>query len=335
MKSQAPQSHAHDHLAKCEREHGAAVTALTNADAALVRATETYDTALGQGRDIALAARHAQSDAEVDRDIARHALDTAALRLEEARVAASEAETERLTEVARTRIREFEVAATRDLKSMAQTARRLARLYAEAEIARDNAVRGGAKEASLPSVEEFRSVPGFPREVIETRRDTRWIHPFTIEPLNDEQMARVFGHAAGEAFLQGSAGPLRLSDKAVCDRTVVLPAQRARSVAGFLETLSVPGLMADEVAGWTPPENLSPNVVLAHLDRLEGAPSARPERSPRATGRIAPRAVERAGVRRSLASGSTWDNDHPQRSNALPFQHFGSPRVAALFHRQG
>ncbi|KQP81760.1 hypothetical protein ASF60_22285 [Methylobacterium sp. Leaf113] len=293
MKLFGTKTHAHEHLTKCEREHGIAVTALAGAETAYARATEAYDAALGQGREDALAARRAQGDAEVDRDIARRSVETAAARLETARAAVAAAETERLSATALARSREFEIATTRDLKMMASLARNLARLYAAAEVARDEAIRGGVKESDLPPVEAFRGVSGFPRQELESKRVERWIHPFTLNPLDDEETTRV-RVMSGDAYLTQSGDSIRLSRKAVFDRIVVLDEQRPRRFESFLTSLAVPGLMADDVAGWVPPESLYPYAVLARLTALEEAPA--PDRADRRERQIVLRPVPDAEV---------------------------------------
>ena len=298
MKTNLDATASNDALSQCEREHERAVAELAGAEVALKAASDAYDAALGQGRDAALTARRAQGDAEVDRDVAKRAVELLAQRLDDARSAAAAAETNRLADVARGRVDDFASAARRDLKAMAGLARRLARLHAEAGIAREAAIRAGVSEADLPNVEDFRRAPRFPQEVLKTERVKRYIHPYTTHAIDGDQEKHI--RVSGpDAYLMGGPQPMRLSDHAIFDRTVVLVAQAPVPHRSFMSALAVPGLMDDDAPGWTPPDSLSPHAVLAHLDAIEGAPA--PDRSDRRERRVDLRRVPAAELKAAEA----------------------------------
>lgn len=266
-----------DHQARhrdAERDHAAAVEALDKAEASLARSVAAYDASLSEGREAALAARRAQADAEVDRDVARHNVERLAAHVRSTQEAAARAETERLSDAARESAAEFEAAARRDLKSMGATARRLVRLWVEAHLAREAAVRAGADESGLPNVEGFRAVQPRPRQVLETKRITRWINPWTGDALDDQLAAQVRNAGGGVAFLdQGGSEPTRLTERAEFDRIVYLEPEVGPRLVSLVQSLSVPGLMADDTAGWSGPGGTGSLNVSAHLAMLEGAPA--------------------------------------------------------------
>ena len=278
MKADLLNSNAEDCLAKCQSEHSAAVTALADADCALEKAVTTYDAALGEGREAAVAARRIQGDAEVDRNVAKRMVEVTAARMEEARALADAAQIEHLRLVAQTKIQEFEAAAKRDLKSMSKLARGLARLYAEAGLARANAIRGGAEETSLPSVEQFRTHDGFPREIVKTERVERYIHPYTGDPIEGDTISSLVMSGATPFFRVGT-DLVPLDPKVTFDRETSLEFQAPPRFRSFLESLSIPSLMVDDPMGWSPPPSVSPHTVISHLSNLESAPA--PDRSDR------------------------------------------------------
>ena len=255
---------------EAERDHAAAIETLSAAEDALGRAVAAYAASLGQGREAALVARRAQADAEVDRDVARHAVDRLSDQVKTAREAAAEAQIQHLSNVARESVAEFEAVTRRELKVMEATARRLVRLWANAHLAQAAAIRAGANEFELPGIEDFRAVPGRPREVIETKRVTRWVHPYTCDGLSDEQTASVL--AQGDtAYLRGGGEPMRLSHQAEFDRIVYVEREQGERLVSLVSALRVPGLMADEVPGWSAPDGMTAHAVIERLAALEQA----------------------------------------------------------------
>lgn len=273
---------------QAERDHAAAVEALSATENAVSHAAAAYDASLGQGREAALAARRAQADAEVDRDVARHTVDRLSGQLKAAREAAVHAEIEHLSNVARKSAAEFEAVTRRELKIMEATARRLVRLWANAHLAQAAAIRAGANEFELPGIEDFRAVPRRPREVIETKRVTRWVHPYTCDGLSDEQTASVL--AQGDtAYLRGGGEPMRLSHQAEFDRIVYVEREQGERLVSLVSALRVPGLMADEVPGWSAPDGMTAHAVIERLAALEQAPA--PDRRDRRERKIELRRV--------------------------------------------
>lgn len=167
-------------------------------------------------------------------------------------------------------------------------ARRLMRLWAGAQLARAAAIRAGVDETELPGIEDFRAASSRPREVIETKRVTRWIHPYTGDGLNDEQTARITVQG-GAAYLCGGSEPLRLTYQAVFDRIIYVEREQGERLVSLVSALRVPGLMADDAPGWSAPEMVAPHAVIDRLAALEQALA--PDRRDRRERRIELRRV--------------------------------------------
>ncbi len=258
-------------LKDLESQLGAAGENLVRAEQKVNDTREAYSQALNLGREAAMTARREREEAEVERDIAERAIETLKGRIEAARESQAAAEVERLTTEARARIAAFEAETVKHLPLMVSAARRLVRLWAEASLARGLALKAGAAEETMPGVEEFRQVPGRPRQILETKRVTRWINPSTGDAISDEQATQAV-EQNGTAYLRSASnGPTRLTEKAEFDRIVYLEAEAGSRLTSLVEALNVPGLLADDVAGWTAPDPILAHTVLARLDVLENA----------------------------------------------------------------
>ena len=256
-------------LKDLENQLEAAGENLVRAEQKVKDTLEAYSQALNLGRDAAMTARREREEAEVERDIAERAIETLKGHIEAARESQAAAEVERLTAEARERIAAFEAATLRELPLMASTARRLVRLWAEASLARGLAVKAGADSETMSSVEEFRQVSGLPRQILETKRITRWINPSTGDAISDEQAAKAV-EQDGKALLgRVSDALIYATEKAEFDRIVYLEAEAGPRLKSLVQALTVPGLMADDATGWAAPDPATPHAVLAYLDTLE------------------------------------------------------------------
>lgn len=271
----------------------AAMQRLTDAERSLAKASADYESALPLGRDAALGARRLKEEAEVDRDIARHAVTAIEGQITTSRDAVRQARIAHLTAKAQEMAAAFEEMAARELTVMTVAARALLRASALAALARTEAISSGADEALLPEVEAFRRIGSRPRQDIEVTRVTRWLHPRTLNPLDDDQSRRVSVGEDGRAFLAssegGSQGSMPLHTSAEFDRIVYREYMRGRPVLSLVNALTIPGLRGDDTPGWEASEELSPWAVLKRLEALEAAPP--PDRQDRRPSQIELRPV--------------------------------------------
>lgn len=277
----APLTEAVNLVSELEESLNNALVSLEAAKLEKDSAASAYDRSLSLGREAARAAHQVHDGACVDCDVAQRTVELLSGRLDAARKDVSILKTKGLAEAARSKVREYSIVVEKELAAMTLGARRIARLWVEAAKAREEAIRSGAAESEVPGLEDFRVRPGRPREVIETQRVERWIHPFTGAPLSDEETASVHRHGASAVLARSSGaanGPISLQTKREFDREVYLKAEPGQRVPRLLESLFIPAVRAGEHLGWglTPPSELasspSPREVLRRLDELEKSP---------------------------------------------------------------
>lgn len=262
-----------DTVFSIEQKIQASQIELLQANDVLSAAVTAYDASLEQGRDAAKTARTVKDDAEIDRDIIMRRLDKLDVALKEARAVADEARIEGLITTAQEAALSFETAMRRDLPKMGAMARKLVRLWADADNARKAAVLAGGDESALPYIEGFRALPGKPRQEIETRRVKRWVYPASGQLLSDEQSAYVFNKGT-EAYLKNTSGSDLPVVEQEFDRIVYLEAEKGPNLISFLDALCIPGLMAGDRPGWSVPSFNNYTTVISHLDLLESPPPA-------------------------------------------------------------
>lgn len=252
-------------LTQSENDCKAAAEVYASAKAALAHAVQDYQNSLSQGREAALAARHVQSDAEVDCDIAKHCAEQAEERVRLAREAASAAENKRRCFEANAAINKYHATLEREIMAMTSSARLIMRQWAEANIARNAAVNAGVLDDDLLSVDSIRNIDSLPKEILETKRVRRWINPWGGGPISEEDSKKVvISH--GEAYL----GQVRLREQAEFDLNVYLDYERGYRSGNIAEEISIPGLRANDIPGWVTPKFITPQSVIDQLDYLEG-----------------------------------------------------------------
>ncbi|ACA21275.1 hypothetical protein M446_7057 (plasmid) [Methylobacterium sp. 4-46] len=267
-----------DIISELEARHRAAERDLAGAETAVRDAGTRYEAALGEGREAALAARRVQDDAEVDRDIARRAVDVLSRQVADAREALRvteiehrRAEAERLRSV-------FEETARQQLAAMAVGARAIIRAWAEAELAIEAARQvQRADGPPIPSIEAFRSVPRQPRREVRRHRITKWLRPGTNDAFPDEfdqQIVRK-GSTGWLRHAGMSGGGREIAERGEFDRITYAKEVPPIYVPPLVESLSIPALVGGEVPGWVPVEGLTPHGALARLADLERAPPRR------------------------------------------------------------
>ncbi|KQP81761.1 hypothetical protein ASF60_22290 [Methylobacterium sp. Leaf113] len=178
----------------------------------------------------------------------------------------------------------FEQAARTHLAVMSLSARAIVRAWAEAEIAIQAArCSGEPNAAELPSAEEFRAAPHLAREEISREVITRWRAPGG-QPLGDQDEDRVL-YREGRWYLplMGTDRPaMFLTERGQFERVTYAEYMQRAEAPLLIKSLSVPGILADDMPGWLP-DRISTAAcaagVLARLDELMGAPvSNRAER---------------------------------------------------------
>lgn len=263
-------------ISDLESKHLAAERDYAAAGAALKMASAKYQAALGEGREAAITARRACTDAEVDLDIARSAVDMLARQVADAhealRLAGIEykrAEAERLRGL-------FEETARQQLPAMGVSGRAIARAWAMAELAIQEAREAqGARGPEIPSAEDFRSVPRGERKELRRVRITRWLRPGTSEPYPDELDRQIVRHG-DEGFVRNSAmsgGGTTITGRGEFERITYARSTPPIDMAPLVESLSIPALVGGQAPGWLPSEHLDPHAVLARLADLERAPA--------------------------------------------------------------
>ncbi|ACL63340.1 hypothetical protein [Methylobacterium nodulans] len=265
-----------DVIADLESKHRAAEGGLATAKAALQAATAKYEAALGEGRDAAIAARQVRTDAEVDLDIARRAVETLARQVADAHEALRLAEIEHKRSEAERLRSVFEETARRGLGVMSVEGRAIIRAWAEAELAIQAARQAqGAGGPHIPSAEEFRSVPRGHRKEIRRTRVTRWLRPGTREPYPDaiEQMIVRKGDRGWLRNTSMTGGGQEITERGEFDRITYARPTSPIYMPLLIESLCVPALVGGQVPGWMPTEALDPRTILARLADLEHAPA--------------------------------------------------------------
>jgi len=160
---------------------------------------------------------------------------------------------------------------------MSVESRAIARAWAEAELATREARQAqGADGPSIPSAEDFRSVPRTSRREVRRTRITRWLRPGTgDEPLPEELERRVI-REGNTAWLQPTSrgdSPKELKARGVFDRITYVQATPPTYMPPLIESLSVPPLVGGQVPGWEPMGASDPHTVLARPADLERAPA--------------------------------------------------------------
>lgn len=270
-----------DVIAALEQRHLNAKRALAVAEDAMQAASAAYDTALGESREAALAARRTCTDAEIDLDIARREADVVGHQVTEAHEALRLATIDfKLSEAERLRS-VFEKTAREGLARMTLEAHAVLRAWAEAELAiREARAAHGGDEFSIPGAEAFRRVRRDNQEIRRVRI-TRWLRPGTQEPYSDAIESEVI-REGNKGFLHSSAaanGGRYLTERGEFDRITIEKAPPARLLPLLIESLCVPSLVEGQVPGWMPTDAYSdPRQILATLDSLNETPAkAKPD----------------------------------------------------------
>jgi len=241
-------------------------------------AASAYEASLDLGREAALDARQRLNEAEVDRDVARRAAEKLEVEHDLAVEGERRAVLAGIIAEADAKIAAYRETVERLLPGMGQAARKIMREWAEAELANEAAER--AMQASLKaegvqsagrcrlSVEAFRAWPGRPREVVGEPRDFELWTNARGEPPGDEWQAKIKLQADGTGVLQDGGRNVFTHRRRYREENVI-PAQPGKGIELLVKKLFVPGVTAADQPGWSPPSNLSPSKVLAHLDELE------------------------------------------------------------------
>jgi hypothetical protein len=180
-----------------------------------------------------------------------------------------------------TRVHSMGTAAQKQLHDAVTTAtkqlRAAMRAMAEAELARE------ALNAKLPDEEKISAfevavmdAPGMPRKEISRTREIHWLRA-PGQPYDEPYATKIKENGNGTATISHGGLTTTLRRRQFFNRTVFSDWMPSRGVGSLARELSLPGLRGAP-AGWTPMRYVSPQGVLAELDRIEAlATAAEPE----------------------------------------------------------
>lgn len=241
--------------------------------------------------DAAVAARADITDAEVASDVAGRAvqrLESELATLREGIAAAAElAEREGLRAAAEAAAAVYKDACLELLPAITAQSQELIRLWAAAELARENAA---AKGIDLPRADAFRDDPGAPRVDVGWRNLDLWINPHCGKPYGDEHQAKIKERSDGcGTFTHNSGHVTVITGKQRFAETTFHEAVPVRPAKSLAESLFLPAMMVGDRAGWERPDGksgVSARDALLKLAELEGPrpapaePKLRTERKP-------------------------------------------------------
>lgn len=168
-------------------------------------------------------------------------------------------------------------------ETIAPIIRNALRAGAEADVLVERANKGIAEDsAPLLSVEaRCRQRPALPRKIIKEDRVSEWTFAETGQRLSQDQQSRVVSRdeMSGSLTPEGFGNPSKVVKREFWKRTF-LPALRYGVADELASTLSIPSLKAGDAPVWTPLSYVTPEAVLAALDRLETVQENGDQRSP-------------------------------------------------------
>ncbi|WP_156527949.1 hypothetical protein [Bradyrhizobium stylosanthis] len=143
------------------------------------------------------------------------------------------------------------------------------RAMAEAEMEREALNRQLPDDQQIPGFEvAVMDRPGVPRKEISRVRELHWIRPGSGKPYDPEYAAKIKVNSNGSAYLSHGGLTTNITSRAYFDRVTYSDSLGYAGVSSVASALALPGLKGAP-AGWTPMRFVSPQTVLAELDRTE------------------------------------------------------------------
>jgi len=279
-----------EQAAQIEAELAGAREDLAAAQAEVLAAQRTYEAAADGARvSEAVAARTRILEAETLVDVAsRHVarLDAELQRLlDGAADAAAAAEREQLRVAALHALAEYEAEFRAVMPVVTSQLRRVIRMQAQAEMAREAAAAAGVH---LPRADAFRDIAGSPRVEISRQVRDLWLNPFGGMPYGDEDQQEIRTEFDGGGVIMGNNYAHRSTRKRRYVEITFRPAVMGQMAPALFEALALPCIDAGSPAGWAALKaSTSPRQVLEALNALEARqdtprpePEVRTERQP-------------------------------------------------------
>jgi hypothetical protein len=165
---------------------------------------------------------------------------------------------------------------TAEIAAATKGLRKAIRVMAEAELARENLNAKLPDDLQISSFETaVLSTPGTLRKEISRTRELHWLHPFG-RPYDPEYARKIKENTNGTATISHGGHTTTITKRQFFDRVMFTDWTAARGVSSLAHSLALPGLKGAP-AGWHPMQLVSPQDVLAELDRLEAAAAGEPE----------------------------------------------------------